>query len=468
MTVAATVQLAYGNGSGVQFTAQNAQTFQDYTEQDIDQFFSTSNAAPTAPIPFGMAVADVSGNGIPGLVLNGYLDTLQPAVMEFEQSGGEFTDVGNELFPNGISFNVNFSSLVAAQLVATDLNGDGFDDVAAVDPNVGQVMLLTTSDAPLADSETQTDLVLGGGALPQFAVADFSQDGYPDLVVPGANDATSQSAPVIILNGTINVGTVTITPTNGETLVGQNFADINFSDGGNVVDDSVAGDVVQPDATPVSSFSIGGLVYLDRNQNGRDNVGEPGLSGLTLYIDTNRSGQFDPAIDPSTTTDSLGYYSFTGLALVSLTVSALRICPRIIAPAKWWYTRRQRARQGSLSAISAVAQRWSIPQTTLSVYPLSPMAINLSSISLRESLAISPRYTLVGVIPAGMTINSYTGQILWTPPMSDAGMTIGVSVRIENSAQSVCARIAGQPVRDAGERSVRDYGLCPRRLRRHS
>ena len=62
------------------------------------------------------------------------------------------------------------------------------------------------------------------------------------------------------------------------------------------------------------------------------------------------------------------------------------------------------------------------------------MAINLSSISLRESLAITPRYTLVGVIPVGMTINSYTGQILWTPPMSDAGMTIGVSVRIENSA----------------------------------
>ena len=314
MTVAATTQLAYGNGSGVQFTAQNAQTFQDYTEQDIDQFFSTSNSAPSAPIPFGMAVADLSGDGIPGLVLNGYLDTLQPAVMEFEQSGGEFTNVGNELFPNGISFNVNFSSLVAAQLVATDLNGDGFDDVAAVDPNVGQVMLLTTSDAPLADSETQTDLVLAGGALPQFAVADFSQDGYPDLVVPGANDTSTQSAPVIILNGTINVGAITITPTNGEILVGQNFADISFSDGGNVVDDSVAGDVVQPDTTPGSSVSIGGLVYLDRNQNGRDNVGEPGLGGLTLYIDTNRSGQFDPAIDPSTTTDSLGYYSFNGLA----------------------------------------------------------------------------------------------------------------------------------------------------------
>jgi SdrD B-like domain len=433
MTVASTIQLAYGNGSGNGFTVQNAQVFQDYTEQNIDQFFSSSGSAPAAPIPFAMTIADVKSSGIPGLVLNGYSDTLQPAVIEFTQSGGLFTNVGDKLFPNGISFNAHYSSLVASEVVAIDLNGDGFADIAAVDPNVGQIMLLTTADAPLTTSQTQTDLVLAEGALPQFVAADFSQDGYPDLVSPGANDGSSQSAPVIILNGTINVGTITLTLTNGEILTGQSFADINFSDGDSETGTSSASDQVQPQLASASSVTIGGQVYLDRIQNGRKNPGDQGLSGLTIYIDANHSGQFDPAIDPFTTTDSLGYYSFAGLVPGQTYLIGIANLPAMYSSAELMVSTPAASETEFVNRDVPIELRWSLPQATQSVYPLTPTSIDLSSIALRESLGFTPRYMLVGTIPDGMTIDPYTGQILWTPTISDAGTTLSVSVQIENS-----------------------------------
>ncbi len=339
MTVATTIQLAYGTGNGVDYTAQSQLTFQLYSEQNIDQYFTGSSTSPTYPIPFGMASADINGDGIPDLILNGYTDTLQPAVIALVQSDGTFTDAGTFVFPNGRDFNVSNafgnnvtipgSSLIAAAVVGIDLNGDGFNDIAAVDPNVGQMMLLTTSAAPLVSIQTQIDttpvaptqtmLEFAGGALPQFVAADYSMDGYPDLIVPGSDETGTQSAPVMILNGTINTGSISYTPTNGQALTGQNFSSFDFGGGssssdaaqasGAVVADSVSS--VQPD-TP-GTIAIAGRVFVDGNANSRYGAGEAGLGGLTVYIDNDRSGRFDPAHDPLTTTNAGGYYAITGL-----------------------------------------------------------------------------------------------------------------------------------------------------------
>jgi len=447
MTVATTIQLADGTGNGVDYTPQSPLTFQLYSESNIDQYFSSSSSSPTFPIPFGMSASDINGDGIPDLVLNGYTDSLQPAVIALVQSAGNFSNAGTFLFPNGKSFNFNStfgdnvsvpgSSVIAAQVIGIDLNGDGFNDIAAVDPNVGQMMLLTSSAEPLTTAQTQTVLALTGGALPQFVAADYSQDGYPDLIVPGQNDVTSQTAPVMILNGTLNVGTISYTPTNGQVLTGQNFSDINFTGSSNSTDIAVAGvaSVTDPvgSAQPNTNFTIAGRVFLDRNLNLRYNAGETGLGGLRLYLDNNQSGQFDPESDPSTITNNQGYYAFTGLApgktyhigIANLPVSDSMTEVTVSTPAA--------SQTGIIDRYIGVIERWSIPQPVWTVDPLTPIAIDLAPLPFRESLGFKPFFQLVGSIPSGMTIAPYTGQILWTPPSTDAGSTLNVTVQIRNS-----------------------------------
>ncbi len=167
MTVDTTLQVAYGTGNGVNYTLQNQVGFQSYTSSNIDAYFSPDSSLPTFPVPFGMAAADVSGDGIPDIELNGYTSTLQPAVFLITQtSPGIFAATNTINIPNGKSFNINTTpgpdnSIVAgsttlpAHILSADLNGDGFYDVAAVDPNEGQLLLLTSKLAGLTTGQTQ-------------------------------------------------------------------------------------------------------------------------------------------------------------------------------------------------------------------------------------------------------------------------------------------------------------------------
>ena len=58
--------------------------------------------------------------------------------------------------------------------------------------------------------------------------------------------------------------------------------------------------------------SISGVKFNDSNQDGLLNAGEVGLSGFQIYLDTNNN-QVLEANEPSTITDGLGNYVFTGL-----------------------------------------------------------------------------------------------------------------------------------------------------------
>jgi hypothetical protein len=64
--------------------------------------------------------------------------------------------------------------------------------------------------------------------------------------------------------------------------------------------------------TPATSFSILGTVFNDLNNNGQLDPGEPGIPGVTVYIDTNDTHVYAPT-DPHTTTDANGDYAFAGL-----------------------------------------------------------------------------------------------------------------------------------------------------------
>ena len=67
MTVDTSLQIADGVGNGGSFTAEPQFLFQSYSSSNIDLYFSPNSSAPTFPIPFGIAAADISGDGIPDI-----------------------------------------------------------------------------------------------------------------------------------------------------------------------------------------------------------------------------------------------------------------------------------------------------------------------------------------------------------------------------------------------------------------
>ncbi len=87
---------------------------------------------------------------------------------------------------------------------------------------------------------------------------------------------------------------------------------------------SVATDVagnVQPTPTSAQATTtvandngmISGFVFHDYNANGQHDSAEPGLAGVTVYLDLNDNGVLDTG-EPTATTNASGAYDFTGLA----------------------------------------------------------------------------------------------------------------------------------------------------------
>jgi len=69
------------------------------------------------------------------------------------------------------------------------------------------------------------------------------------------------------------------------------------------------------DIVPVSPNAsvISGIKFNDLNGNGVMDVGDPGLSGWTIYVDYNNDGVFDNATEPSAVTGSGGAYTIIGV-----------------------------------------------------------------------------------------------------------------------------------------------------------
>lgn len=59
--------------------------------------------------------------------------------------------------------------------------------------------------------------------------------------------------------------------------------------------------------------SISGVKFNDANRNGVQDIGEGGLSGWQIYLDSNSNGQYDSG-EPMAVTDGNGKYAFSGLA----------------------------------------------------------------------------------------------------------------------------------------------------------
>src|SRR5262249_52543537 len=112
-------------------------------------------------------------------------------------------------------------------------------------------------------------------------------------LLPG-NYTVTETPPSGFLPGTGNTGSSSVTLAAGANVTGTNFSEV-------------------PPA------SVSGTVFSDTNNNGVQNTGESGISGVTVTLPgTPPPG---PPVTPTTTPNSTGSYSFTNLLPGSYTVT---------------------------------------------------------------------------------------------------------------------------------------------------
>ncbi len=153
-----TISVALGNGNG---------TFQAPTSYSTDQ-------GPGFAGPAGVAVADLTGDGIPDLI---YADYVSGNVaVRLGNGDGTFGPV--ETFPTAAG-----SHAVAV----TDLTGNGIADIICVDAVADEVSVLLGNGNGTFQSAKNYKV----GSNPYtLAVADFNGDGIPDIVTSNRGDNT--------------------------------------------------------------------------------------------------------------------------------------------------------------------------------------------------------------------------------------------------------------------------------------
>lgn len=146
--------------------------------------------------------------------------------------------------------------------------------------------------------------------------------GNSDLLAPGSTLAIGDTAQI-----RFNLMVTNVTDQGFGTGIYQNQISVSgeapngvpttdLSDSGIEPDPNGNGnpsEAGEDDPTPITlEGDIGDRVYNDLNGNGMDD-GEPGLAGVTVFLDTNMNGTLDGG-EPSDTTDGSGAYDLINLA----------------------------------------------------------------------------------------------------------------------------------------------------------
>jgi hypothetical protein len=168
--------------------------------------FTVESIAPAAGTdPIGIAVTDANGDGIPDIVA-------------FDAAVGTNTNNGSLAILLGLPSG-NFQAALIEQLpdlpgseaAVADFNRDGKPDIATLEQNNGDIILLLNNLLPTPQQggrsfQTSPTLTQGAGNMADgVTVADFNHDGLPDIAVSYLEDNMVQ---VLINNGNgFNAGT---------------------------------------------------------------------------------------------------------------------------------------------------------------------------------------------------------------------------------------------------------------------
>ncbi|MEM6980185.1 MAG: SdrD B-like domain-containing protein, partial [Planctomycetota bacterium] len=311
---------------------------------DLARFAAASSSSPSLPDLDGNGISDVLfgipgasvGSEMPGAIsLVNLVSPTEITSQQIDVSDGELTGLtaeGNQ-----------FGSAVE---ILGDINGDGnleiavgsiFDDTDTTGLNrsdLGAIYLLSVTPVDpelvvdalsLSTSET--------GTSDSFSVS-LSFRPNEDVTVSVVSDDTSEVD--------VDVSSLVFTPTNWDIAqtVTVTGVDDSFVDGEQIVD--VILTVIDPLTSPFGSASefvtvfnedddvspsvgnITGTVFRDDDFNGVVGVDEPGISGVTVFIDSNNDQILNPT-ETSTLTDANGLYQFLNVETGLVTVSQIPI-----------------------------------------------------------------------------------------------------------------------------------------------
>ena len=173
----------------------------------------TTKSTPSVGRPFGMAVGDFNGDGIPDLAVANY--ERRTVSILLGNGDGIFTVTTSPHFLYGIP-----------SLMVADFNGDGIEDLVATSSlEENLAILLGNGDGTFTRKSTPS---VGYFGNPQSAaVGDFNGDGIPDLAVVNYTNGYPESTFIILLGNGDGTFTTKLTPDVGNGPQGVAVGDFN-------------------------------------------------------------------------------------------------------------------------------------------------------------------------------------------------------------------------------------------------
>ena len=278
------------NASSVQF----AVTFSEVvTEVDVDDFVLAAGA------PSGAAVTGTSGSG------SNYTVTVDTGSGDGSlrldlTDNDSILDVGNMPLGGSGANNGNFTG------------GESY----AIDKTPPAVSSIVPADANPTDRHIVHFTVTFSEAVTGVNVADFMPN------ITGGLGGVS----VLAVDGSESVYTVTV-----DAGTGQGELRLDVADDDSIVDlvdnplggaGAGNGDFVANEAYTIlpDTAEVRGVQWNDQNRDGVRDAGELGLANWLVYLDLDENGRHDDG-EPSTTTDALGNYALTGIESGTYTVA---------------------------------------------------------------------------------------------------------------------------------------------------
>ncbi len=346
---------------------------------------------PSFPESAFYAFGDIDSDGIDDIF---YFDRgLFQLVIQHGNGDGTFSTV-----PGFGAISLVSPQVTTMQLFLVDINGDRRPEAIAYEQAPGAN---TFSIFPNSGSNGYFNgnirVILGfsegtmGGAA---AIADVNNDGLADLIDV---DTNTNTAYVYLNRSTINNGTITRSLTPGTAQLSANFVNAQLG-------------------------SVSGAIFDDVNRNGVRDAEDQGLAGVSVYLDLNNNNRYDRGIDQVTKTVTGGAYAFgsqlPGTYSVGVVTWESNIEPRTTTP------------------ITVTAGTQTMPDFLLPRRWLKPAVSQIATLGQELRAVLTPtgqsadpllKYELVSG-PAGATIDSITGALVWTPSaLGDAMFTVRYS-----------------------------------------
>ncbi|MCB1052672.1 MAG: hypothetical protein KDC71_18875 [Acidobacteria bacterium] len=263
------------NGSGTPFILASA---------------STLNLGATAQIRMVVQVTTVTDQGFGLGIYNNQVTAT--AISPDSTMTVDLSDNGTDPDPDGDGnpneAGENDSTPIVLQgdigdFVWNDLDGDGVQDGG--EPGIsGVTVFLDLNSNGMLDGGEPSDVTDASGL---YLFTNLAAGNYTIRVL------TSSVPSGFVLTGGVN-------PLNHTLFSGEVFSTADFG-------------------FQQQNASIGDFVWNDLDGDGVQDGGEPGLSGITVFIDLNSNGSLDGG-EPNTNTNAMGAYDFTNLPIGTYTL----------------------------------------------------------------------------------------------------------------------------------------------------